>query len=188
MEPLLHPIICFMGPSTSGKTFISEKIFQKNQKIITTTTRQKRPREQHGKDYYFLSKEEFLNLKSNDAFLETDEYAGFYYGTQKKEVFNKTQTKPAFAIVTVPGFYHLEKKLYPLVPVYLKINEATLLKRLKRRHLSEAEENIRLSIFKKELKQLDQLKKDFPHLIVQDNCGDPKRTIYQLKEKLALYL
>lgn len=188
MKSLQHPLLCFMGPSASGKTFISEKILGKSQKVITTTTRKKRPLEKNGVDYYFVSEKTFEALKKQEAFFETDAYAGCFYGTQKQEIFNKTKDKLAFAIVTVPGFYHLKEEIFPLIPIYLKIDEKTFLTRLKRRHLSVDETKKRIQAFRKEAQQLVQLKKDLPQLIVLDNNANPEVTLYKLKEKLHFYL
>ena len=54
---------------------------------VSVTTRQKRPNENHGKDYYFYTENEFLKKKKNDKFLEYEEvYKGLFYGTLKSEV------------------------------------------------------------------------------------------------------
>lgn len=54
---------------------------------ISACSRPMRPGEKHGKDYYFLSTEEFKNKINQDAFLEWEEvYPGSYYGTLRKEV------------------------------------------------------------------------------------------------------
>lgn len=187
METLLHPLICFMGPSASGKTFISEKIFQKTQKVITTTTRPKRPAEKNGQDYYFIRSETFQEKMSAGEFFETDQYADQYYGTERQEVLNRTNYRTAFAIVTVPGFYHLQSQIFPIVPVYLQIDEKTFLRRLKRRELPIEETKKRVALFKEEAAQLTELKKNVPNLIVMDNTNDPALTIYHLKERLRLY-
>ncbi len=81
----------FTAPSGSGKTTIVKHLLEKNSKLgfsISASTRDKRGRtEEHGKDYYFLSKDEFREHIENDAFIEWEEvYTGNYYGTLKKEV------------------------------------------------------------------------------------------------------
>lgn len=81
----------FTAPSGSGKTTIVKHLLSKNPKLgfsISASTRDKRGRsEEDGKDYYFLSKEEFRNNIENEAFIEWEEvYTGNYYGTLKEEV------------------------------------------------------------------------------------------------------
>lgn len=81
----------FTAPSGSGKTTIVKHLLSKNPKLgfsISASTRDKRGRsEEDGKDYYFLSKEEFRSNIENEAFIEWEEvYTGNYYGTLKEEV------------------------------------------------------------------------------------------------------
>src|SRR5690606_27511676 len=54
---------------------------------ISATTRQARGNEEHGKDYYFISKEEFLHKVAKHDFAEFEEvYSGTFYGTLKSEI------------------------------------------------------------------------------------------------------
>lgn len=81
----------FTAPSGSGKTTIVKHLLSNKPKLgfsISASTRDRRGRtEEHGKDYYFLSKEEFRNNIEKDAFIEWEEvYTGNYYGTLKEEV------------------------------------------------------------------------------------------------------
>ncbi|MGW8123739.1 guanylate kinase [Roseivirga echinicomitans] len=81
----------FTAPSGSGKTTIVKHLLSVNPHLgfsISASTRDKRGRsEENGKDYYFLSKEEFRQKIEDDAFVEWEEvYTGNYYGTLKSEV------------------------------------------------------------------------------------------------------
>lgn len=83
-------LIIFSGPSGSGKTTIVRhllKIYPDRLGFsISATTRKKRGSEESGKDYYYLSHEEFKNRIQKDEFLEWEEvYSGRYYGTLKSE-------------------------------------------------------------------------------------------------------
>jgi guanylate kinase len=83
--------IIFSAPSGSGKTTIVRHLLRHNPDLgfsISASTRDKRGRkEQHGKDYYFLSPEEFKTKIDNDEFIEWEEvYEGNYYGTLKSEI------------------------------------------------------------------------------------------------------
>lgn len=83
-------LIIFSAPSGAGKTTIVKHLLQKGFNLefsISATSRQPRHTETHGKDYYFLSAEEFLAKVENDEFLEWEEvYKGTSYGTLKSEV------------------------------------------------------------------------------------------------------
>lgn len=83
--------IIFSAPSGSGKTTIVKYLLENCPDLgfsISASTRDKRGRkEQDGKDYYFLSPEEFKKKIDNDEFIEWEEvYEGNYYGTLKSEI------------------------------------------------------------------------------------------------------
>ncbi len=83
--------IIFCAPSGSGKTTLVRHLLSVHENLgfsISACTRDKRGRnEVHGKDYYFLSIEEFQEKIRENAFVEWEEvYPGGYYGTLKSEV------------------------------------------------------------------------------------------------------
>src|SRR6056300_812912 len=86
----MSKLIIFSAPSGSGKTTVVQHLLKENPKLefsISATTRKQRPGEVHGKDYYFLSEEEFKAKLANDEFLEHEQvYEGLFYGTLKSEV------------------------------------------------------------------------------------------------------
>ena len=81
----------FAAPSGSGKTTIVKHLLSQRPDLgfsISASTRDKRGRsEENGKDYYFLTKEDFQQKIKDDAFVEWEEvYTGNYYGTLKEEI------------------------------------------------------------------------------------------------------
>ena len=83
--------IIFCAPSGSGKTTLVKHLLATNENLgfsISACTRDKRGRnEEHGKDYYFLSIDEFKSKIKEKAFIEWEEvYPGGYYGTLKSEI------------------------------------------------------------------------------------------------------
>jgi guanylate kinase len=83
--------IIFSAPSGSGKTTIVKHLLENNPDLgfsISASTRDKRGRtEIDGKDYYFLTPEQFKEKIDNDEFVEWEEvYAGNFYGTLKSEI------------------------------------------------------------------------------------------------------
>ncbi len=83
-------LIIFSAPSGAGKTTIVQYVLSKVNNIkfsISATTRALRGNEVHGKDYYFITKEDFLHRVAKHEFIEFEEvYAGTYYGTLKSEL------------------------------------------------------------------------------------------------------
>lgn len=84
-------LIIFSAPSGSGKTTLVRHILKTLpdhiEFSISATSRPKRGVEENGKDYYYLSVDEFKEKVANNEFLEWEEvYAGTHYGTLKIEV------------------------------------------------------------------------------------------------------
>lgn len=83
-------IIIVTAPSGSGKTTLVKRMLAAYPRLafsISACTRKPRPNEQHGKDYYFYTEEEFKKLIEEDAFVEWEMvYTGKYYGTLKSEM------------------------------------------------------------------------------------------------------
>ncbi|MCC6685177.1 MAG: guanylate kinase, partial [Bacteroidia bacterium] len=83
-------VIIFSAPSGSGKTTIVKHLLSTNSNLafsVSATTRQPRPNEINGKDYYFLTNTDFLQRVQNNEFAEYEEvYPGTYYGTLRSEV------------------------------------------------------------------------------------------------------
>ncbi|MDP1728134.1 MAG: guanylate kinase [Bacteroidota bacterium] len=83
-------VIIFCAPSGSGKTTIVKHLLSVNTKLafsVSACTRKQREGEVDGKDYYFLSVEEFKQKIAQGAFLEYEEvYGGNFYGTLKSEI------------------------------------------------------------------------------------------------------
>lgn len=83
-------LIIFSAPSGSGKSTLINYLMQQGLPLsfsVSATSRAPRGTEQHGKEYYFLTTEEFRERIAEGEFLEYEEvYPGKYYGTLKSEV------------------------------------------------------------------------------------------------------
>jgi guanylate kinase len=106
-------LILFCGPSGSGKTSIVHyllKTFPELSFSVSATTRPKRDGEIHGKDYHFITVEEFHVKIRNDEFLEWEEvYENGFYGTLRSEVQRIADMgKVAIFDVDVEGGIHIK--------------------------------------------------------------------------------
>ena len=83
-------IIILSSPSGAGKTTLVKKISSLNNCVISIshTTRTSRTNEVHGRDYFFINKEEFKKLKDNNKLLEHAEVFKNFYGSSKQFVFD----------------------------------------------------------------------------------------------------
>ncbi|NEO26446.1 MAG: guanylate kinase [Kamptonema sp. SIO4C4] len=82
-------LVVLTGPSGVGKGTLVKALLQRRPDLylsVSATTRPPRDGEQHGRDYYFLSRGEFQALIQEGELLEWAEYAGNYYGTPRQRV------------------------------------------------------------------------------------------------------
>ena len=82
-------LLVLSGPSGCGKSSLVNEVLKKNDDIyfsISTTTREPREGEKEGKDYFYISKEQFKKEIDNGLFLEWAEVHGNYYGTSIKPI------------------------------------------------------------------------------------------------------
>ena len=83
-------ILIFCAPPGSGKSTLVHYLLEKRNDLefsVSCTTRQPRGQEVDGKDYYFISREEFEARIRNNEFVEYENvYQGTYYGTLKSEI------------------------------------------------------------------------------------------------------
>ena len=82
-------LLVMSSPSGAGKTTLSRKLLAADKNItlsISVTTRSPRPGEVEAKDYYFISKERFAQMRDRKELLEWAEVFGNYYGTPRKAV------------------------------------------------------------------------------------------------------
>lgn len=108
-------LIVITAPSGAGKTTIARHLLESYPMLefsVSATTRKRRPDEVHGKDYYFLTEEQFRQRISNESFVEWEEvYKGVYYGTLRDEVEAIWKAgKDVLFDVDVKGAMSLKKK------------------------------------------------------------------------------
>ena len=147
--------IIFSAPSGSGKTTIVKHLLQINPKLgfsISACTRDKRGRnEENGKDYYFLTPEEFKKKIDKDEFIEWEEvYAGNFYGTLKSEVERIWQEgRHVIFDVDVKGGLHLKEYFGDkALAVFVKVPSIEALKERLTDRQTETENSLSQRIFK----------------------------------------
>ena len=89
VEKKLGMMFIMSSPSGAGKTTLTKKIAKNNPEFkisISHTTREPRPNEINGKDYYFVKQEEFEKLKKKNSFFEHAKIFDNWYGTTKEPV------------------------------------------------------------------------------------------------------
>ena len=168
-------LIIVSAPSGSGKDTVVKKLMEKSTAPIwvsvSATSREPRNGEVEGKDYYFLSKDDFKEKIDEGFFLEYAEYAGNYYGTPKKYIKEKLdQGIDVILIIEIQG----AKKVKEMLPESLLIfimppSLKTLVKRLKRRGTDSNEKIIER--FHTAYKEINEVTK-YNYVVVNDILDD----------------
>ncbi len=95
------------GPSGVGKGSVVQAVRRRHPHIwvsVSATTRQPRPGEQHGVDYYFVDEPEFHRMREADELLESASYAGNWYGTPREAVIGRLEEGvPALLEIELQG-------------------------------------------------------------------------------------
>ncbi|NQW30088.1 MAG: guanylate kinase [Ignavibacteria bacterium] len=149
-------LIVLSAPSGAGKTTVARHLLEKFPQLafsVSATTRAKRPNEVHGRDYFFLTSEEFRNRLANGDLIEYEEIFGNYYGTLKSVVQNAL-SRGQFLIfdVDVKGALSLQKS-FPEETLLLFVappDMQTLEQRLRSRK-TETDEQIHLRLTRAEM-------------------------------------
>lgn len=140
-------LVVISGPSGVGKGTVRKALFSmpKHNLVysVSMTTRDKRPGEVDGRDYYFVSKEEFLKRKAEGKFLETAEFVGNFYGTPLDKVNEQLDLGNEVVLeIEVDGAQQVKKKVPDCVMIFIvPPGKQALYDRLRRRG-TESEEVI----------------------------------------------
>jgi guanylate kinase len=148
-------LIIFSAPSGSGKTTIVKHLLATNPDLgfsISACTRDKRGRnEVNGKDYYFLSPEEFKQKIDNNEFVEWEQvYVGAFYGTLKSEIERVwSQKKHVLFDVDVKGGLSLKKHYGDrALAVFVKVPSLEILEQRLKSRGTDSDDSISKRLFK----------------------------------------
>lgn len=149
-------LVIFSAPSGSGKTTIVHHLLKKDYDLqfsVSVCSREKRENEVHGKDYYFVSPEEFRSKIEAGDFLEWEEvYHDHFYGTLKSEVDRiRNLGKNVLFDIDVMGGLNIKKQFGrdALAVFVMPPSIQELEKRLRNRN-TDSDEKIRRRIDKAE--------------------------------------
>ena len=176
-------LIIVSGPSGSGKSTVT-KIVKDKLNIplsISATTRNPRDGEIDGKDYFFLSEEEFKNKIANDEFYEYAEVHGNYYGTLKKTVEeNLDKGLNVILEIDVQGALIAKEKKKDAVLVFFRTKDMDILEKRLRDRKTDSEEVIqtRLKNAETELKYEDK----YNYTIINENLDDSIQELIDIIE------
>ena len=166
--------IIFSAPSGSGKTTIVKHLLEKNPDLgfsISASTRDRRGRnEAHGKDYYFLTPDEFKKKIDGNEFVEWEEvYEGNFYGTLKSEI-ERIWSSGRNVIFDVDVKWGINLKNYfadRALAVFVKVPSIEVLKERLHDRGTESSESLSRRLFKANFEMTFQDK--FDKVLVNEN-------------------
>ena len=164
-QPLL---IVISGPSGAGKDTVMQRMQERGMPfhfIVTATTRPMRANEVHGKDYWFVSKEEFARMIDGDELIEHAIVYGDYKGIPKQQVREALASgMDVIMRLDVQGAETVRKMAPEALMIFITTqNEAELVHRLETRKTETADSlAIRIATARKELKRVES----FDYVIV----------------------
>lgn len=160
---LLHPqplLIVISGPSGAGKDSVVQRMKERGLPfhfVVTATTRPRRENEVHGKDYFFVSKEEFARMIENDELFEYAIVYGDYKGNSKRQVREALASGMDVVMrLDVQGAETIRKLAPEALLIFITVeNEQELIARLRQRQTETAEElALRIATARKELQRV----------------------------------
>ena len=121
---MIAPLILISGPSGSGKTTLARMLLSHYKDlhfVATYTTRAPRPGEVNGRDYFFVTKEIFIQLDNAHAFLETNNYAGTWYATPRSALHKLRNNIACLVVPDVNGGIAIAQQVSNIIPFWIDI-------------------------------------------------------------------
>ena len=171
-------LVIFSAPSGAGKSTLVNYLLPQFPQLkfsISATSRAPRGQEVHGKDYYFLSSEEFQARVAKDELLEWEEvYAGTYYGTLRSEVERIwSEGKAVVFDIDVVGALNLKKQFGDrALALFVQAPSVEILEQRLRGRATDSEEKIQQRVAKATIEMARA--PEFDQVVVNDDLETAK--------------
>lgn len=179
-------LLVISAPSGGGKGTILQELFAQDENLrlsVSATTRGPRPGEEHGKQYYFLSREEFEGLIQEGKMLEHAEYVGNYYGTPRQPVEDwMDQGHDVVLEIEVKGGAQVKQLMPECVSIFILPPSMKVLEKRLRGRGTEDEETIQRRLKRAEAEIANSVNYDEHVVNIEvDSCAESIYSIIQFK-------
>ena len=181
---VIGPVIIITAPSGSGKTTLVKHLLSQFTSLnfsISATTRTKRPMEEEGKDYHFVTTDKFLSFREQGLLVEWEEvYPNQFYGTLYSEL-TKIWKRGNIVLfdVDVKGALALKSKFNTdALSIFIKTPSLDILRERLKKRLTETEESLEKRISKAE--QEISYAHSFDIVLVNDVLEDAQQQIVNI--------
>lgn len=171
------------GFSGAGKGTLMKELLKKHPKqyalSVSATTRKPRTGEEHGREYFFLSREEFEQMIETDDLIEHACYVGNYYGTPKSYVLDQMKAgRDVILEIEIQGALKVKEKFPDTLLLFVTPPGADVLQQRLRGRGTETEEVIRdrLKRAVEEAEYMDQ----YDYILVNDDLAVCTEEMHQL--------
>lgn len=176
-------LVVISGPSGAGKSTVISRLMAMGERMefsVSATTRQPRPGEKEGRDYYFVSREAFAEMVRRGELLEHAEFVGNCYGTPKAPVMEQLRQGITVILdIEVQGARQVKDLMPEAVSVFLSPPDLGSLEKRLRGRGTESEEKIRDRL--ETARQEMELAGTYDYVVIND---DPDRAARELLEIL----
>ena len=178
-------LIVISGPSGAGKGTIIKKVLEQKGDValsVSCTTREPRPGEKDGVDYYYISQQKFDQMIAEDGFLEHESFFDHSYGTPKAAVLQKIEQGISVILeIDVKGGMNIKAKMPQAELIFIAPPSMEVLYQRLTGRGTESPEQIK----KRTQRAVDEMayQKQYDHIVINDDLQQAVRQVIAIIEK-----
>ncbi len=180
-------IVTLSGITGVGKSYFKKCMIKdlKFKNMVIVTTREKREREIEGVDKYFVTQEQFAQLKNKNDILVDFKFLGNQYAYKKEDLFSKENSVTELHYNTI---YEFKKANNYIVSIYIIPKDINLAKQeLYKRNLPKKVEKLRIQEIEQQLNEFlnnKKLQQQFDYIIYNDYTDKTKQELFAIVQKI----